>query len=173
MSRVFHSEKKESVSSFFFRFFMNLAPVYRGTGSKISFISSDWKEVHLKLSLSWRTRNYVGTIFGGSIYAAADPILMLQLMKILGKDYVVWDKSAAVRFRRPAKTAIFMQFLVEKELIDQIKENIRNNREFEFQKTFNWIDKNGKIYASVDKTIYIADKEYYKSKIQKRKDASR
>ena len=66
-----------------------------------------------------------------------------------------------------------MQFLVEKELIDQIKENIRNNREFEFQKTFNWIDKNGKIYASVDKTIYIADKEYYKSKIQKRKDASR
>ncbi len=173
MSRIFHSNKKESGSSFFFRFFMNLAPVYRGTGSKITFISSDWREVHLRLSLSWKTRNYVGTIFGGSIYAAADPILMLQIMKILGKDYVVWDKSAAVRFKKPAKTAIFMQFLVEEEIIDQIKENISAHREFEFQKTFNWIDKAGKIYASVDKTIYIADKEYYKSKIQKRKDASR
>ena len=133
MSRIFHSNKKESGSSFFFRFFMNLAPVYRGTGSKITFISSDWREVHLRLSLSWKTRNYVGTIFGGSIYAAADPILMLQLMKILGKDYVVWDKSAAVRFRRPAKTAIFMQFLVEEEIIDQIKENIIAHREFEFR----------------------------------------
>jgi hypothetical protein len=36
---------------------------------------------------SWRTRNYVGTIFGGSMYSAVDPIYMVMLTRRLGKDY--------------------------------------------------------------------------------------
>ena len=57
-------------------------------------------EVRVKLPLNWRTRNYVGTIFGGSLYGAVDPVYMIMLMKVLGRDYVVWDKAASIRFRR-------------------------------------------------------------------------
>lgn len=52
---------------------------------------------------SWRTRNYVGTIFGGSLYGALDPI-MIMLIKLLGPEYEVWDKAASIRFRRPGRS---------------------------------------------------------------------
>jgi hypothetical protein len=38
------------------------------------------------MPLSWRTRNYVGTIFGGSMNSAVDPIYMVILIRRLGKD---------------------------------------------------------------------------------------
>jgi hypothetical protein len=44
---------------------------YRGTGGRAQYVAEDWSEVHLDLPLSWRTCNYVGTIFGGSMYSAA------------------------------------------------------------------------------------------------------
>jgi acyl-coenzyme A thioesterase PaaI-like protein len=53
---------------------------YRGTGGRLKYIAEDWSEVRLELPLSWRTRNYVGTIFGGSIYSSVDPIYMLMLI---------------------------------------------------------------------------------------------
>src|SRR2546422_8429965 len=56
-----------------------------------------------RLPLSWRTRNYVGTIFGGSMYGAVDPVYMVMLIKLLGPGYTVWDKAAAIRFRRPGR----------------------------------------------------------------------
>lgn len=65
----------ESFRTRWFRGGMNFWPCYRGTGGRLTFIASDWSEVRVKLGLSWRTRNYVGTIFGGSLYAAVDPFL--------------------------------------------------------------------------------------------------
>src|SRR2546427_10291649 len=47
------------------RWRFNFFPAYRGTGARITYIRHDWSEVHIRLPLSWRTRNYVGTIFGG------------------------------------------------------------------------------------------------------------
>jgi len=34
-----------------------------------------------KVVLGWRTKNYVGTIFGGSMYAAGDGVYMVMLIK--------------------------------------------------------------------------------------------
>lgn len=150
---------------------MNLSPVYRGTGGRIIYISSDWKEIVVRLKLNWRTRNYVGTIFGGSIYASADPILMLQLINILGKEYVVWDKSAAVRFRRPGKGQLQMFFQISDILLDEIQKQVEQKGEYEFTQTLEWIDADNKVYAQVDKTIYVADKEYYKNKRKSKNEA--
>ena len=30
-----------------------------------------------------------------------DPFYMLMLIENLGRDYIVWDKSATIRFRKP------------------------------------------------------------------------
>lgn len=148
---------------------MNLYPVYSGTGGRIVFISSDWKNTVVALRLNWRTRNYVGTIFGGSIYAAADPILMLQLIRILGKNYVVWDKAAVIRFRRPGTKTLQMHFQITDELLERIIKEVELNKEFEFTAPLQWTDKNGKIYAELEKTIYVADKLHY---LEKRKSKS-
>ena len=67
----------------------NFFPAYRGTGGRVTYISHDFREMRVKIPLNWRTRNYVGTIYGGSMYSAIDPIYMLMLIKNLGPDYVV------------------------------------------------------------------------------------
>lgn len=83
----------ESLRTRLARWWFNWFPAYRGTGGQITYIAADWSEVRLRLPLNRRTRNYVGTIFGGSMYGAVDPIYMVMLIQVLGPAYVVWDKS--------------------------------------------------------------------------------
>src|SRR6266699_2279431 len=92
------------------RWAFNLFPAWRGTGARVTYIAADWREVRVRLPLSWRTRNYVFTIFGGSLYGVLDPIYMIILIKSLGPHYVVWDKAAAIRFRRPGRTTLYARF---------------------------------------------------------------
>ena len=93
----------ESWQTRFARWAFNWFPAYRGTGAPVTYIAADWREVRIRLPLNWRTRNYVGTIFGGSLYGAVDPIYMIMLIKALGPDYIVWDKAATIRFLRPGR----------------------------------------------------------------------
>src|SRR5688500_10612203 len=92
------------------RWKLNLFPAYRGAGGWVTYIRDDWSEVRIAVPLSWRTRNYVGTIYGGSLYGAVDPVYMLMLMKSLGPAYIVWDKAAAIRFRRPGRWRLTATF---------------------------------------------------------------
>src|SRR5512141_272038 len=98
----------------------NLFPAYRGTGGRVTFVSDDFREVRVRVPLNWRTRNYVGTIFGGSMYAAVDPFFMIMLIQNLGPDYVVWDKAASIRFRRPGTGTLQARFAVPQEETDAI-----------------------------------------------------
>lgn len=53
----------ESLRTRLWRTAFNPFPAYRGTGARVTYIASDWREARVKLPLSWRTRNYVGTIY--------------------------------------------------------------------------------------------------------------
>ena len=76
-------------TSAIFKHGFNISPMYRRTTARIIYISEDLKEVKIKIPLSYKNKNYVGAIFGGSMFSATDPIYMIQLMQILGEDYVV------------------------------------------------------------------------------------
>src|ERR1700727_1576187 len=93
------------------RLAFNLFPAFRGTGGRVTFVSNDFREIRVRLPLNWRTRNYVGTIFGGSLYGAADPFFMIMLIEILGPDYLVWDKAGAIRFRKPGRSTLHARFV--------------------------------------------------------------
>ena len=97
---------RESLKTILFRLAFNLWPCYRGSGGRVRFVAADWSEVRVRLPLSWRTRNYVGTIYGGSLYAAVDPFYMLMLIHRLGPGYEVWDKAATIRFRKPGRSTL-------------------------------------------------------------------
>src|SRR2546425_5382265 len=97
----------ESLRTKLARLGFNWFPAYRATGARITYIASDWCEVRVRLPLSRRTKNYVGTIFGGSMYGAVDGVHMVMLIKLLGPDYLVWDKAATIRFRRPGREPLY------------------------------------------------------------------
>lgn len=145
----------ESWRSRFERWSLNWFPAYRGTGGRATFVRHDYKEVHVALPLNWRTRNYVGTIYGGSIYGAVDPIYMIMLMKVLGPAYVVWDKTAAIRFRRPGRTTLFARFLVTDEVVDGIRKELESVEKLDRHFTVELKDASGEVHAIIEKTINV------------------
>ncbi len=163
----FKTDKQENFQSKLRRLFFNLFPAIRGTGGWVSFISDDWRELHIRLPLSWRTRNYVGTVFGGSIYASTDPFYMVQLINILGDSYVVWDKSATIKFKRPVKQSVYARFLITDEILSEIKENVKENGFYNIELPILLQDKQEIVYAEIIKTIYIADKTFYQERKKK------
>jgi Domain of unknown function (DUF4442) len=141
------------------RWLFNLFPAYRGTGGKVTYIAADWREVRMELPLSLRTRNYVGTIFGGSLYGSVDPFYMIMLIKILGPGYIVWDKAASIRFRRPGRERLYATFLITdddlREILDALDTAPSVDRIFHIDLK----SADGTVHAAVDKTIYVKRKE--------------
>ena len=146
----------ESFRSKTFRWGFNLFPAYRGTGGRVTYIADDWHEIRVKLPLNWRTRNYVGTIYGGSIYGAIDPIYMLMLIRILGDGYIVWDKAANVRFRKPGKGTLFADFLLTPNEISEIKDLALKSRSIDRLYNVELKDRKGIVHAEIEKTLYIS-----------------
>jgi acyl-coenzyme A thioesterase PaaI-like protein len=151
------------------RFFFNIAPCIRGSGGRVVAISDDFTRLRVRLKLNWRTRNLVGTIFGGSMYAAIDPFYMLMLMRILGSEYVVWDKGCTIRFKRPARETLFADFHISDEMLAAVRQQVA----LEGEGTFTWPlalkGPSGTVYAEFDKVIYVARKNFYETKAQRRR----
>lgn len=133
----------------------NLFPAYFGSGARVRSLSPDWREVMVEVPLSWRTRNYVGTTFGGSMYAAVDPIYMMMLIRALGPGYVVWDKAASIRFRKPGRGALTAAFRLEERELDDIRASLERQAAVDRVYQVDLVDEAGTVHATVEKTLYI------------------
>ncbi|GAL65222.1 DUF4442 domain-containing protein [Jejuia pallidilutea] len=147
-----------------YKYGFNWSPMYKRSTGKIIEVSDDLHYVKIKIPLSWKNRNYVGSMFGGSMLSATDPIYMIQLINILGDAYVVWDKAATIKYRRPATSTVYCEFVFTTEEIRQIKLNISKKGEIDITKNPNIITKDSTVIAKLSKTIYVADKTFYKEK---------
>ncbi len=148
----------ESWASRLLRWKFNLFPAYRGTGGRIAYISGDFREVRVQIPLSWRTRNYVGTIYGGSLYGAVDPVYMIMLIRILGPSYTVWDRAASIRFVKPGRSLLSARFLLAEEEIETIRRLCETEPSINRVYNIEIVDLAGVVHAVVDKTIYIRKK---------------
>jgi acyl-coenzyme A thioesterase PaaI-like protein len=147
---------RESLRTRLFRWAFNVWPCFRGTGARVAFIASDWSEVRVRLPLSWRTRNYVGTIFGGSLYAGVDPFYMLMLIHRLGPDCVVWDKAASIRFRKPGRSTLYAAFRVEEAEVEEIRRLLQDQPKVDRTYSVELRDAQGVVHAEVQKVIHIS-----------------
>ncbi|MGH6943597.1 MAG: PaaI family thioesterase [Geminicoccaceae bacterium] len=145
----------ETLKSRLTRQAFNWFPCYRRTGARITYVSGDLLEVRIRLPLNWRTRGYWGVIFGGSMYGALDPVLLVMLAKNLGPDYMVWDKTATIEFKKPARSTLYATFRVEPDEIARIKQAL--GREPRILRTYSvdLVDQNGTVHASCVKTLHI------------------
>lgn len=155
-----------------YKYAFNWSPMYRRTTSKIIEVSEDLYYVKIRIKKSWKNKNYVGTIFGGSMLAATDPIYMIQLIQILGDEYVVWDKAVEAQYKRPAKSTIYGVFEFSPNEIKSIKDTIKQEGETNIEKYMHLEDEPKNIIATFKKTLYIADKNYYKAKLKKRNQSN-
>jgi acyl-coenzyme A thioesterase PaaI-like protein len=148
----------ESMRTRLARWGFNWFPAYRGTGARITYIAHDFREIRIRLPLGLRTRNYVGTIFGGSMYGAVDPIYMVMLIRNLGPEYIVWDKAASIRFRRPGRTTLHARFVIDGAELDAIRDALSRSPALDRTYTVDLADAEGTVHATVEKVIHIRRK---------------
>ena len=149
----------ESLKSRLSRILFNYFPIFWSTGAKVTYLAADFKEIHIKLPLSWRTRNYVGAIFGGSMFSATDVLYFLLVVKNIGEDYIVWDKASSIRFKKPGKGTLYTKAVISDKEIEIIKTELLNIDKIDRVYYLDLIDEAGDICASVEKTIHIQNKQ--------------
>ncbi|SHJ94324.1 protein of unknown function [Maribacter aquivivus] len=165
-SKVF---KKNTI----FKYGFNLSPMYKRSTAKLIEVSEDLLHVKIIVPLSYKNKNYVNSIFGGSMFSAVDPIPMIQLLTIMGNDYVVWDKSAEIFFKKPAKENLYADFDFSEKELDEIRAQVAEKKEIDIIKNTQLTNKEKtQVFCEVKKTIYIADKAYFKQKRKKKQTAS-
>ncbi|WP_256298302.1 DUF4442 domain-containing protein [Haloarchaeobius salinus] len=133
----------------------NLWPSYRGTGGRVRYIAEDWQEVRVEIPRNLRTRNYMGTTFGGSIYGACDPIYAMMLIQALPDEYTVWDRAASVAFKRPGTEDLYARFRLSDEELTTIRERLRSEESVDREYEVDVISADGTTHATVEKTVYV------------------
>jgi len=141
----------------------NLYPPFLGAGIRVRRISEDFLSIDVEMPLRFWNRNYVGTHFGGSLYAMCDPFFMIILMNNLGPGYIVWDKAATIRFKKPGKGLMKASFHIPVERIAEIRAQADSQGKTEPSFTVSVTDVEGNVIAEVDKLLYVRKKEERKA----------
>ena len=152
----------------YLKWFFNISPMYRRSTGRLIYVSPDLLHIRGRIKLFYKNMNYMGTLFGGSMLSATDPIYMVQLTQILGPEYVVWDKSVSANFKRPVKKTVFMDFIFTKDEIEIIKQKVAEEKEYTFSKSLVIKDENENVYMTLEKEIYCSTYVYYREKLKKR-----
>jgi acyl-coenzyme A thioesterase PaaI-like protein len=137
------------------RWMFNIWPPFLGMGIHVTEIAPDFRRVKVRLRMGMLNRNYVGTHFGGSLFAMTDPYYMIMMSHNLGRDYIVWDKAATIRFRAPGKGTVKAEFEVTQAMVDEAIAATARGGRFEPTYLVQVKDSAGKLVAEVEKTLHI------------------
>ena len=137
---------------------MNVWPPFLFAGIRVLEISDDFRRARVVLKRHWYNRNYVGTHFGGSLFAMADPFWMLLMLNRLGAGYIVWDKSAEIEFVEATREPVYAEFGVDDALLEEARAATAGG-----DKYLRWLETelrtaDGSVVARVRKQLYVRRK---------------
>lgn len=72
--------------------------------------------------------------------------------------YVVWDKSAAIYFKRPGKGRVRAKFFISEERYEEIRKMADSGETVNPVFSIDVLDDDDNVIATVDKTLYIKKK---------------
>lgn len=151
-----------------FRRWINLYPPLRGAGIRVTHVAKDFRTIDVELRLTALNRNYVGTQFGGSLFAMTDPFYMILLKQALGPGYVVWDKAASIRFRRPGLTSVHARFHLTDARLAEIRTSLDRDGTHDAVFQVDILDPAGEVISKVERVIYCATKEAHATRTASR-----
>ncbi|MFW7380849.1 MAG: DUF4442 domain-containing protein [Oligoflexus sp.] len=134
---------------------MNLWPPFLGAGIRVESIQEDYRCVQVALLQRFYNRNYVGTHFGGSMFAMLDPFFMLMVMKNLGEQYYVWDRHGEIDFVAPGRGKIYANLVIKQEQLDEIIAAVAHGEKYEPEFATEIVDKSGELVARYCKKLYV------------------
>ncbi|MDC0534694.1 DUF4442 domain-containing protein [Francisellaceae bacterium] len=140
------------------RHIINWYKPFRGAGIKLAYVSDDYQNVTAKMALKWNNRNYFGTQYGGSLFSMTDSFYAIMLSNNLGREYIVWDVEASIKFIKPGRTEVKADFSLSQDELDHVIKMTESGEKFIFEKSVQIFDKENDIVAEVFKKIYIRKK---------------
>ncbi|MGA2919893.1 MAG: DUF4442 domain-containing protein [Candidatus Sulfotelmatobacter sp.] len=141
------------------RRWINFWPPFLGAGIRVKHIALDMKSVDVEMKMRFWNANYVGTHFGGSLFAMTDAFYMLMLMANLGRDYIVWDKAASIRYRKPGTGTVRAEFRLSDAQLEEIREKLKTLSKHEPVFSVEVRDEAGVVIAEVEKVLHVRKKE--------------
>jgi hypothetical protein len=136
---------------------INIWPPLAAAGIHVHW-GADMKSADVEMKLRPWNQNFVGTHYGGSLYSMTDPFYMLMLMSNLGRDYIVWDKAAHIRFRKPGKGKVRAEFRLTDAQLEDIRGQLRTLPKYEPTFVVEVKDQSGDVVAEVQKVLHIRKK---------------
>ena len=137
---------------------MRFYPPYLGAGIRIAEVSEDLRAITVEMDLTAWNRNYVGTHFGGSLYAMCDPFYMFMVIQAMGPDYVVWDKAASIDFLKPGRGRVTARFELPEERLAQIRAEVAASGKSHPRFEAAIRDQEGDVVARVGKVLSVRPK---------------
>ena len=134
---------------------LNIWSPFFFSGISILEISRDFRYAKVKLKKKLLTSNYVGTLFGGSLFAMTDPFYMVMVMKNLGKGYIVWDKRSEIEYVSPGRSTVYAEFHLSDEELNEIKSEVATSGKYLKWFAVDIKTADGTVVAIVNKQIYI------------------
>ena len=137
---------------------LRIWPPFLFSGIRVTHVASNWSRVRVELRERWFNRNYVGTHFGGSLFAMTDPFWMILLLRRLGSGYRVWDAAGAIEFVKPGRGTVQAQFSLDDATLDAIREaTAAGNKHLHWFET-EIRDAHHELVARIRKRIYVRRK---------------
>lgn len=149
----------ESWKTRLLRWKFNRYPAYRRSGARVTYIDESLLEVRIRLPLNRATRNLNGTIYGGSIYAAVDPLHAVMLVTRLGPGYQVWTKEARVQFKRQGRTDLTARAALDEPALAALRAEIDAAGKAERDYPIDLIDLHGHVCATCDILVHFRKRE--------------
>ncbi len=134
---------------------INWYPPFLGMGIQVKSFREDFTRFEVELKKRWYNRNLFGTHFGGSLYTMTDPFFVFIITMNLGGQYIVWDKSAAIQFLKPAKGTILGVFEISKDRLDEMRAEVDRLGKNTFHFETALVDENDETVARVSKEVYV------------------
>ncbi|RWY54312.1 PaaI family thioesterase [Mucilaginibacter gilvus] len=125
--------------------------------------------VRVTVSKSFLNKNYNGSIFGGTIFAAADPFYPVLFHQILNADgkkrLAIWSKSSKINFLKPAISNLFFEIKLSEANIAEAKETLIVTGKYEKLFPIDIYNQAGEVCASLMNEVYVRDLDLLKTLI--------
>ncbi|CAL9363697.1 hypothetical protein SUDANB95_00718 [Actinosynnema sp. ALI-1.44] len=138
---------------------MNLWPPFLFAGIRVVALSDDYRYAKVRMRLRWYNRNYVGTHFGGSLFAMTDPFWMLLVLRHLGRDHVVWDRAGEIDFVKPGRGTVHAEFRLTDEHLDELRAQAADGGKALLWFPVDVVAEDGTVVARVRKQVYARRKD--------------
>ena len=139
--------------------FLWLWPALLGTGIRVVSVAKDFSCLTVQLKTRFWNQNYFGTHYGGSLFSMTDPFYALMLVHLLGKDFVIWDKSASIKYKIATKKPVFAKFEITPQTLQDLQRKLQQQNTVEPSFSIAIKDADDNTVALVERTLHIRRKK--------------